>query len=244
MKPLVHKLVLGAAGVGLFAGAFFGFAALSGAPRHQLPLVGSLFEPPALVPGEADAAEAGEGELPTAPAPRGDQALVEANASVLGAFVLPSPYSAQELAELEAEMENAQRQTGARLARIAERERQLDEEERRLVEHQRQLEDFRNQLEAYELELRGREEELSRDEAVALEREQASWAELATFFETGDAKKLVGKLAQFSPEEAARILRALDPEQASALINALPTESYRDYLDAFRRSAPPVVPDR
>jgi hypothetical protein len=39
---------------------------------------------------------------------------------------------------------------------------------------------------------------------------------------------------QFEPEEAARILRALDPQRASALVNALPAERYREFLDAYR----------
>jgi len=236
MKPLVKKILLGVGGVGIFTVAFIGFAALSGAPAHELPLIGSMFDPP---PPEEGVVEDGlETDEVEAPPPRSNMELVEANASALGAFVLPSPYSANELSKLEAELETALRQAGARLAKIAERERELDEEERRLSEHRAQLEDFRNQLESYQLELRGREEEVDRDEQVALEREAQSWSEIANFFESGDPKKLVSKLMQFTPEEAAKVLRALDAEQASGLINALPTESYRDYLDAYRASSP------
>ena len=93
---------------------------------------------------------------------------------------------------------------------------------------------LRNQLEAYELELRRREDELDRDQAAAAEREQASWRELAAFFEEGDARKLATRLVQLDPEEAARILRALDPQRASELVNALPAERYREFLDAYR----------
>lgn len=238
MKPLVQKILLGVGGVGLFAVAFVGFAAMSGAPTHQLPVVGRFFEEPAPAEGEGEGDEtaAAEEEGLKAPVARGNDALAESNTTALGAFVLPSPYSAQELSKLEQELETALRQAGSRLANIAERERRLDEEERRLSEHQEQLETFRNQLEAYELELRGREEELARDEQVAEEREQQSWNEISTFFESGDPKKLVDKLAQFSPEEAAKILRSLDPETASGLINALPTEKYREYLDAYRKA--------
>lgn len=234
MKPLIQKILFGVGGVGLFTGAFIGFAAMSGAPMHELPLVGAAFDPP---PPEEEGEElVEEGEEIQAPPAKSNNDLAEANRSALGAFVLPSPYSAKELSGLEEELKTALRQAGARQTKIAERERQLDEEQQRLSEQQAQLETLRNQLEERELELRGREEELQRDEQVAVEREQESWKELATFFESGDAKKLVGKLAQFSPEEAARILRALDPAQASALINALPTESYRDYLDAYRKA--------
>ena len=135
-----------------------------------------------------------------APEPRSNAELVEAGMTGIGTFVLPSPFSARELTELEQELKGAMRQVGVRLAKIEERERTLDE--RDATPHGTPTRSSRISATSWRstsssfAAARKRSSATSRSPWNAKRR---GWAEIAKFFESGDPKKLVSKLQQFTP---------------------------------------------
>lgn len=258
MKPAVKFAILGAGGLVLLAGSFVTFAALSGTPLHEVailknfvktpekPDAGSKTEEPAHEEGakEEHATETAhatkEGEHGTKPAPtKSESRAIEANIGVLGAFLLPAPFSTNELADLQKSLRGANEDARQRLERIELRERELGEWEHALEQRNDELQGMRQLLEKRELELSMREAEVQRDEKAKNSREQQSWNELAKFFSEGDPEDLAKKLVLFEPKEAVRILRSLDDERASALVNALPPDKYHTYLQAYRATPKP-----
>lgn len=242
MKPIVKYISMGAAGLVLFTGAFVMFAKMSGAPMHEIPLLGHLFPAPsetsdaiASVGAVEHAVEHAAGpEAPAKDAPKSDARALEANIGVLGSFLLPSPFSTSELSDLQRELRTALTDAKQRLVKIQERESRLDEWEHSLEGRVAELQEMRGLLEKHELELALREEEQKRDETAKSARDTQSWKELGKFFEDGDPEELAKKLAQFDPKEAVKILRSLDDERASQIVNALPADKYHVYLEAYR----------
>ncbi|MBK7878571.1 MAG: hypothetical protein IPJ77_23180 [Planctomycetes bacterium] len=261
MKPAVKYALMGVGGIVLLAGSFVTFAALSGAPLHEVAILKNFVKAPdkpespekGSKKGHADeggdehatethatektatAKHASDDPHATKPAPtRAESRALEANVGVLGAFMLPSPFSSNELSELQTSLRGANEDAKQRLERIELRERELGEWEHALEQRNDELQDLRRLLEKRELELTMREDEVKRDEKAKDARDQQSWAELAKFFSEGDPDDLAKKLVLFEPKEAVRILRSLDDERASALVNALPADKYHAYLQAYR----------
>ncbi len=253
MKPAVKYAVFAVGGLLLLGGSFVVFAALSGAPLHEVAILKHFVKAPAEgeetpkhaapeehAPPESEHAHemAHEGGEPKPPRiSPGDLHAVEANVGVLSAFMLPSPLSAGELSELQRSLRETNDDAKKRLERIVQRERELDEWEHSLDERTKELQELRRVLERKELDITLREDEVKRDESAKNARETQSWGELAKFFSEGDPEDLAKKLVLFDPKEAVRILRALDDERAAALVNALPAEKYHAYLEAYRASA-------
>lgn len=255
MKPAVKYALMGVGSLVLLAGSFVTFAALSGAPLHEVAILKNFVaapekpESPSKEPKSAhpDEGDAEHGSTPTTakhepspehgskPAPtRSEARALDANAGVLGAFMLPSPFSSNELSDLQKSLRGANEDAKQRLERIELRERELAEWEHALEQRNDELQELRKLLEKRELELTMREDEVKRDEKAKDSREQQSWAELSKFFSEGDPDELAKKLVLFEPKEAVRILRSLDDARASALVNALPADKYHAYLQAYR----------
>lgn len=241
MKSIATAVLMGVGGLGLFGGAFVGFAAMSGTPLHQIAFVKGFVRAPDAPPPTHDSTASVEpehappaDELPHAPP---DKKTLDASIGVLGSFLLPSPMSATELGGLQQELHEVVSDAKARLERIREREEKLDEWEKTLDSRFASLKALQASLDKHDLEITLREEELKRDESAKTERDAQSWKELAKFFEEGEASKLAAKLMQFEPKEAVKILLALDDERASQIVNALPPDKYRAYLDAYRGQA-------
>lgn len=265
MKPPVKYALMGVGALVLLAGSFVTFAALSGQPLHKVAILKNFVKAPPEPDEEksdehatkssdehadedhgsktADAhekpssgGEHGSSEhTPPSMTPSERRAL-EANVGVLGTFMLPSPFSAEQLNELQTALHTANADAKRRLERIATREQELAEWEHALELRNDELQKIRALLERKELELSYREDEVKRDESAKSAREQQSWAELARFFSEGDPEEMAKKLVLFEPKEAVRILRALDDERASLLVNALPPDKYHTYLQAYRAS--------
>lgn len=238
MKAPLQYALLALGGTALFGTAFVGFASLGGAPLHGLPVLGGMFDPPeepdpALLAELEQGMQAAEGAKPVPPPARSDVEVARA-AGVLGTFLVPSPYTARELRDLEQELERGLASVRQQRAELERREDAIVQREQALKERYTELDELRNRLEAFDFELRQRGAEIDRDEQVVKEREEQSWKDLATFFEEGEAKTAASRLTQFSAEEAARILRTLSVERAGELVNALPPDQYRAYLDAYR----------
>ena len=250
MNSMLKYALFGVGGLVLFSGAFVVFAALSGAPLSEVAVIGR-FVPKPEGEEEKDAHEA-ESEIASAPdhaaAPVAhadpakrmpDKKALEANIGVLGAFLMPSPYSSTELADLQQELRTALADAKERLARIDAREGELDEWERTLSDRLADLKALQASIEKSEGELALREAEVARDEKAKREREAQGWTEVARFFEEGDPEELAQKLVRLGPKEAARILRALDEARAGELVNALPQEKYNEFLEAYRTQSEP-----
>jgi flagellar motility protein MotE (MotC chaperone) len=240
MNSLLKYIAFSVAAIVLFAGSFLIFAALSGAPMHEVAVVGRFFQAPERTGEDAAlavhvpsdlVAEVEQDKRPSR------QVLAEA-ATPLSAFLLQSPFSAQELSGLQKELKN--RLESARRLQI-ELKQKLDDvgaRELQLEERWIELEQIRNGLIEQDLELAQRQDELERDARTQGEREDASWTSMAKVFEEGKPKDLAKNLVMFEPDEAARILRALPETRASALIRELPRDRYLEFAEAYRRAEP------
>jgi flagellar motility protein MotE (MotC chaperone) len=266
MTPPVKYALLGLGGLLLLGGSFVTFAALSGTPLHEVAVLKRFVKAPTTSDDkgstkgetrkndrERDAAEDERGSKPLASGTKGEgdaqrppahasptaseRRAIDASVGVLGTFMLPSPFSADELSELQKALHETNADAKRRLERIATRERELAEWEHALEVRNGELQEMRALLEKKELELSLREDEVKRDEHAKSAREQQSWSELSKFFSEGDPEELAKKLVLFEPKDAVRILRALDDERASLLVNALPPDKYHSYLQAYRASA-------
>jgi len=246
MKPAIKYAVMGGGALVLLFGSFVTFAALSGQPLHQVAVLKTFVQAPA-EPAEHAAAQpetkfasphpesGAQGHGRTS----GEESLkaVERTVGVLGAFTLPSPFSADELSDLSRKLHTGNRNLESRQKRIEQRERDLDDRERDLEARQQELTELRQKLLEKEAELHMLSDEITRDSEARNARDAASWKEISKFFEEGEADELAKKLLSFEPKEAAKILRSLDDERAGALVNALPADKYKEYLDAFRDQA-------
>jgi flagellar motility protein MotE (MotC chaperone) len=243
MKPAVKYAIMGGGALVLLFGSFVTFAALSGQPLSKVAILRNFVGgagadetkklEPETAKAEAEAAPPASREPAHAPAGT-ELKAVEHTASVLSVFSLPSPFSSDELTDLQHELRSASQGAKSRLSKIEQRERELDDRERDLDQRQQELSELRQKLAEKESELRMLSDEATRDSAARSARDAASWKELSKFFEEGDPADLAKKLLSFDPREAARILRSLDDERASAIVNALPAEHYHDYLEAYR----------
>lgn len=243
MKSVLTWIVLCTGGAALFGASFVGFARLGGAPLSGVPLLGRFVpadanaaETKAEASAEPEAASDDERDVGEERAARRGAAL--ASGDVLGAFLVPSPFTTAELDELQRELHTSLAESRDRLARIEAREAELVEWERSLTERRDELAALQASIEKATLELDVRRSEAASAERARSEQEAKSWAELARFFAEGDPEELATKLAQIEPAKAARILRALDEERASALVNALPAEKFQAYLEAYRMARP------
>ena len=242
MKPALKYTLMAGGGLVLLFGSFVTFAALSGQPLHKVAVL-NLFVKAPDAPRDASPREH-ESETPaTQPAPtaQGEKPLakedvkaVERTIGVLGAFALPSPFSTDELTDLQQQLGRGNKDLKARLARVEQRERELDDRERDIEQRQLELTELRQKLVDKESELRMLSDEITRDSEARNARDAASWKELSKFFEEGDPKQLAKNLLSFEPREAVKILQSLDDERASELVNALPTDKIHDYLEAYR----------
>jgi flagellar motility protein MotE (MotC chaperone) len=231
-------LVLG--GTGLFAGSFVGIAMISGHSMHEIPLLGKFSKAPVqpivTPPQPIEPIVSHEPEHVTE-TPQEVPVKRPVTASVLGAFLLPAPFNSDELADMQQRLAARVAEAEKTLADAKAKERALDERERALLGREAELQALKTDLDTRTKELVGREEELKRDSDAALAQEQASWNEVARFFQEGEPDELGKKLATFEPVNAARILHQLDDERAIAIVNSLPPDKYKQFLDAYRKTA-------
>jgi hypothetical protein len=247
MSKMGSKLVWIAGGSALFAAAFVGVALARGASLHEVPPFSWLAAPaPA---GEHAPGPAPAGTLASTPGPALPQSEHTGNehaahepaaraplgpivppmtAGVLGAFVMPSPFDARELRELDQRLKDG-------LARVA-------AEEARQKKHERELEDWQSLLQQRAQELAALRKSLDESglpaagDTAGSGKSAASWRTLAPLFEEGDASEVAERLGQLEPDQAAQVLRGLDADRVAALLNALPKDRYKVFLDAWRRA--------
>lgn len=229
MNKLFQTLGLAFFAILLFGGAFVGFAKLSGAPMHSLPIVGSFFDTPLDDDVAADIVRDSDRDAPA----RSVEQEVQVGANVLGAFVLPSPYTAEQLKELENQLKSKLREAQLELDRLGLRHIELDERETALQDRWAELQELRATLERFEEDLDQRAAEIERDEAARNEKEAAALKDLAKVFETGEADALVEKLKAYGEKDAAKILTMMDVERAAELLRAMDAETSVRFSKAY-----------
>lgn len=216
-------------GLTLFVAAFVGFA---------LSLGGHWSDWAPKPAGHGAATEALDAQA-TAPA-REPVRPIEARTASLGVldlFQIESPYSADELRALADELRDKKRELDQRLDNLGERERRAAEREQRVAEQFAELTKLREGLDTWQSEVAARALELGSKERDSERRDGESWSRLAQLLEDGDAAELAEKLAQYTPEDAARVLHALKPARAKELLDALDAERWKAFAEAYRKLA-------
>lgn len=228
MSKIGSVIAVGGVSTVLGALVYFGVATAKGADLHQIPPL-SWFGHDMPHPDPAMHAPA---PVASAPAPRVESPVVPPmTAGVLGAFVLPSPFDSRELQDLQKKLTDRLEKVAATEKELARRAAELDDWQKTLEERTRELDEVRLRIE------KGPSAAAPDKTAGAVpdaEKDQASWRAMSPLFAEGDVDDLAAKLASFTPEEAAQVLKGLEPERAAALLNALPKAQYKPFLDAWR----------
>jgi len=238
MNAIATKALLGAGAVALFAASYVGIAVISGAPLHEVPVISSFVDAPE---GDDEVAQAPRSSEPRPEPRRTGSELLEANAGLLGAFMIDSPYSATELRKLEGELKRKLREMTSERESLEARALELDEWESSLRERQAALADLRTKLESLEESIELRAAELSAAEAEQAAVERQGWKDLAKLYKSGDSKANAHMLSEETPEDAALILRELSEKQAGEILRLInPASTRKLYSDAYRAAALPA----
>jgi hypothetical protein len=234
MKKPVEIALLAAGGLGLFGICFVAFAAVTGAPMHEAPVVGGLFPEPAEEPEPEAVAERAERTPASLPERRNTTLdVVNANLGLLGGFSIPAPFSRSELEQLVDDLMHREEDLEQRLAAVAEREQELQEQLTLLAGQAADLDALREEIDVRAAELELRALELRRDERALEADEALRYANLAALYADGDVKQAASDLQAMTAEEAALVLRNLEDDRALELLRALPDEARREYADAW-----------
>ncbi len=223
-------------GVALLGGSFFLFAGLSGMPMSEMKGVGGAFpdlvEEPAVasrdLPHHQDELDGDRRSV--------TQVLSEST-SPLRAFLLPSGFSTEKLAELEHDLELRMDELAMRNRALDKRERELDLDYETYQELFAQLEALRADLIEQQAEQEARGEELDAGQASLQASKRASFGKLAPLYAEGRAQAKAGLLLQYTPEEAGMILAALPAERVAELVDAIFKQAEsraRPILDAYQ----------
>lgn len=227
-RPL-ELAALSLGGLSFFTVAFLGFAVTSGVPLHSIAVIGPLF-PPSEEP-EQEVERVSEGSL-------SELEVIQANRGVLAAYQIPPPFSGEELQELSQELRNARARQSGREESLDAREQELVEREEAVDSQLTALERMRDVLEAEAVALELRAEEVSRDEQVEATRNLGAWKKRAELFKGASAKKVVDRLMEYEPDEAAILLQLLDTKTANELLSAIDKGRWKAYQDAYAEAPP------
>lgn len=223
MNKIILIFAAVATGSLLLVGTFVTAAGMLGADLHTLPVVGGLFpEPqeqsldPALNEMNTSVEEQVEADR------RSPDQVVDNSASPLHAFLLPSPWSSDQLEGLE-------RQLKTRMNAIAEREKDLDkrqadleESQRHLAELQTELESVRNGMIEERDETVALQEEVKQEEAAAAEKRIASFKQMSSLYAEGDPSESAQMLLDmYPPDDIGLVLSGLLPERVKELMSGI-----------------------
>lgn len=223
MSNIPKYAAYGIGAVSLLVGSFVTFSALSGTPMNEMKAVGGLF--PESVSAEEEEAEDGEPVTPEEERNsdvRSPRQVLESSSTPLGAFALQDPFSAEELRNLE-------RQLQIKIDEVARRARELEKKERELELERQHLEDRISQFETLKTSLIeskseniAQAEELQRSNAAFDEKQAEVEKELSKLFEDGKAKDMAKILLKtYSYDKAARVLVHLDDDRRREIFGAL-----------------------
>ena len=221
----------------LLGGSFFLFAGLSGMPMSEMRGVGGAFPDP--VEESAIASQSLPHHQDELDGDRRSvtQVLAEST-SPLRAFMLPTGYSTERLAELEHDLELRMDELAMRNRALDKREHELDQDYETYRELFTQLEALRADLIEQQAEQEARGEELDAGQESLEASKRASFGKLAPLYAEGRAQTKAGLLLQYSPEEAGMILAALPAERVAELVDAIFKQAEnraRPILDAYQK---------
>jgi hypothetical protein len=212
-----------AAGILLLVGTFVTAAGMLGADLHALPAVGGLFPEPIEQSLDPELNELNTSvEAQVEADMRSPEQVVDNSASPLHSFLLPSPWSSDELEDLE-------RQLKTRLNALTEAEKDLDqrkasleESQRHLAELQAELESVRNGMIDERDETVALQEEVKNEEAAAAEKRVESFKQMSSLFAEGDADEMSKMLLDmYTPDEIGLVLAGLPPERVQELMTGI-----------------------
>ncbi len=239
MNRIIEIAVMAIGGLSLFLVCFVGFASLSGKDMSQVAVIGKLFPAPPSESGEHGSA-AVEGEHADAKSGAhesslSDAAVIEASLGVLSAWTLPSPYSSSELRVLSEEIKRKRAELEEFEHALARRERAVQDDEGELAERLKTLEQMQEHLENLQGELSEREQAVARQEDAVQAGADSRWTSVAGVIGAIEEPAAAAKrLAEYEPEEAAKILRALgDDVRAGEILNALEESRWKEYVGAY-----------
>ncbi len=226
--------------VALLLGSFVTISALNGTPANEMKAVGGLF-PETIT---AESASAGDADVKTPEEEResdirSPRQVFESATTPLGAFALQDPFSAEELRELERQLQVKIDELARRHRALDEREREVEADRQHYLDQFAQFEKLRTALLEQRDENDANAEEIDRA-ADALDEEQAEIDRgLAKFFEETKAKDAASMLTKtYAPDRAARILVQLDSDRQreimSAIYQILPEEG-EQYMKAVEK---------
>jgi len=233
MSRIIEIAAMAMGGLSLFLVAFVGFVSLSGKDMSQVAVIGKLFPAPAEKSEHGEVASEGE-QAGTRGEERGkglsDAAVVEASLGVLSAWTLPSPYSTTELRGLSEEIKKKRAELAESEHALARRERAVQDDESELAERMKTLAELQKHLESLQGELSEREQAVARRESTLEANADSRWASVAGVIAAIEEPAAAAKrLQEYEPDEAAKILRALnDDERAGEILNALDEARWKE----------------
>ncbi|MDF1836458.1 MAG: hypothetical protein P1V35_01195 [Planctomycetota bacterium] len=231
MNKVIIIFAAAAAGILLLVGTFVTAAGMLGADLHALPVVGGLFPEP--VQQSLDP-ELNEMNLSVEEQVRSDmrspEQVVDNSASPLHAFLLPSPWSSDQLEDLEKQLKTRLNALTEREKGLDKRQADLEESQRHLAELQAELESVRNGMIEERDETVALQDEVKREEANAEEKHVAGLKQMASLFAEGDATEMAQMLIDMHA-----------PEDIGLVLSGLPAERVRDLLTGIRATQPDVL---
>lgn len=238
MNKIVKYSLFGVGGTVLFLGTYVGIAVASGAPLHEVPLISMFVEPPE----EPEGPDPEEVELAKENLPREERTgndLLNANAGLLGAFLMEPPFSPKGLRDLENELKKKLRDQTIENQVLANRKLDLDEWEASLRERQGELADRRTKLEELESQINLQISELEYNQAVKEEEAEAGWRGLSEVYKSSTPAAAAEMIQLEEAVDGAKILIALNPKAASDILRAItPASERKKYMDAYRLATP------
>ena len=238
MNRIIEISAMAIGGLSLFLVAFVGFVSLSGKDMSQVAVIGRLFPARAGDAANEHGASAGgdeHAETKTGAKGLSDAAVVEASLGVLSAWTLPSPYSTTELRGLSEEIKRKHAELTESERALARREREVQDSETELGDRLKTLTELQKHLESVQVELSEREQAVARRESTLEANADSRWSAVAGVFAAIEEPAAAAKrLAEYEPEEAAKVLRAMnDDERAGAILNALDETRWKEYVGAY-----------
>jgi flagellar motility protein MotE (MotC chaperone) len=238
MNKIVKYSLFGVCGTALFLGTYVGIALVSGAPLHEVPLI-SMFVGP---PEEPEGLSEDEVDLANEKTPREDRTgndLLNANAGLLGAFLMEPPFSPKGLRELENELKRKLQQQSIEVENLRLRKLELDEWQSSIRDREAELSDRRTKLEALESKINLGLSELEYNQAVEQENVEEGWRRLAEMYKGSEPRVAAEMLQAEDPVDGALILMELNNKVASDILREVtPASERKKYMDAYRLATP------
>ncbi len=223
----MNKIILILSGIAaaalLLVGTFVTAAGMLGAELHELPVLGALFpEPPveSIDPSLNELNSSVEEQVDADM--RSPEQVMDNSSSPLHAFLLPNPWSTDQLEEIESQLKTRLNAIGEREKELDARQLNLEESQRHLTELQKELESVRSGLIDERDETVALQEEVKIEEKAAAEKRVESFKQMSSLFANGDADEMSQMLLDmYPPADIGLVLSGLTPERVQVLMQGI-----------------------